>query len=66
MQFKRTGLWRHPDFLKLWTGETVSVFGDMVGNSALALTAVLVLRANALQIGLMAKRETDIEKFIGG
>jgi MFS family permease len=65
MRFKRAGLWRHPDFLKLWTGETVSVFGDMVGNSALAFTAVLVLHANALQIGLMATVHLVPDVFLG-
>jgi Arabinose efflux permease len=65
MRFKRTGLWLHGDFLKLWTGETVSVFGDMVGNSALAFTAVLVLHANALQIGLMAAVHLVPDVFLG-
>lgn len=65
MRFKRTGLWLHGDFLKLWTGETVSVFGDMVGNSALAFTAVLVLHANALQIGMMAAVHLVPDVFLG-
>src|SRR5438309_2773265 len=65
MRLKRTGLWLHPDFLKLWTGETVSVFGDMVGNSALAFTAVLVLQANAFQIGLMAAVHLVPDVFLG-
>ena len=65
MRFKRTGLWLHGDFLRLWTGETVSVFGDMVGNSALAFTAVLVLRANALQIGMMAAVHLVPDVFLG-
>jgi MFS family permease len=54
MRLKRTGLWRHPDFLKLWTGETISVFGSLVGQTAMSFTAVLVLHANALDIGLLA------------
>ncbi len=65
MRFKRTGLWLHGDFLKLWTGETVSVFGDIVGNSALAFTAVLVLHANALQIGMMAAVHLVPDVFLG-
>ena len=32
-----TGLWRHADFLKLWAGQTVSVFGDQIGLLALPL-----------------------------
>lgn len=65
MRFSRTGLWRHPDFLKLWTGETVSVFGNMVGGSALAFTAVLVLHANALEIGLIGAAHLVPDVFLG-
>lgn len=65
MRFKRTGLWRHPDFLRLWTGETVSVFGNMVGGSALAFTAVLVLHANALEIGLIGAVHLVPDVFLG-
>src|SRR5256885_827801 len=42
-----TGLWRHADFLKLWAGQTVSVFGDQIGLLALPPPAVLTLQANA-------------------
>ena len=28
------GLWRHGDFLKLWTAETISVFGAQIGGFA--------------------------------
>src|SRR5205085_8158443 len=44
------GLWRHADFLKLWAGQTVSVFGDQIGLLALPLLAVLTLQANAAQM----------------
>jgi len=47
------GLWRHPDFMKLWSAQTVSVFGSQVTTVALALTAVLTLHANPLQVGLL-------------
>ncbi|MEO8457647.1 MAG: MFS transporter [Chloroflexota bacterium] len=53
-RFRRSGLWRHGDFVKLWTGETVSVFGSLVGHSALSFTAVLVLHASALEVGVLA------------
>jgi predicted MFS family arabinose efflux permease len=62
---RRTGLLRHPDFLKLWTGETVSVFGNMVGGSALAFTAVLVLHANALEIGFIGAAHLVPDVFLG-
>ncbi len=46
-------LWRHPDFLKLWAGQSVSLLGDQVSFLALPLTAVLFLRANAFQMGIL-------------
>lgn len=57
MRPKFNGLWRHPDFMKLWIGETVSVFGSQVTNLALPLTAALVLKANALEMGILAAVE---------
>jgi MFS family permease len=52
-----TGLWRHADFLKLWAGQTVSVFGDQVGLLALPFLAVLTLQANAAQMGILGAAE---------
>lgn len=47
------GLTRDPDFLKLWVGETVSDFGDQITLLAIPLTAVIVLHATALEMGLL-------------
>jgi MFS family permease len=47
------GLWRHSDFLKLWSAETVSQFGTQVSNLALPLTAVLVLGASAFEVAAL-------------
>jgi Na+/melibiose symporter-like transporter len=49
-----TGLWRNRDFLKLWTGQTVSVFGSWIGASAMTFTAILVLHATPFQLGLLS------------
>lgn len=38
-------LWRHPDFLKLWTGQTISELGSVVTRTAVPLVALLVLGA---------------------
>lgn len=43
---KAGSLWRHRDFLTLWAGETVSVFGTQVTSLALPLTAVVSLHAS--------------------
>jgi MFS family permease len=47
-------LWRHPEFLKLWAGQTVSVVGDQITMLALPLAAVLVLDASAAEMGMLA------------
>lgn len=40
-------LWRHADFLKLWTGQTISVVGSEVTAIALPTIAILQLHASA-------------------
>jgi len=54
MNVRPTGLWTHPDFVKLWAGQTVSLFGSQVTLVALPLTAVLVLGATPVQMGLLS------------
>jgi MFS family permease len=51
---KRSGIWANDDFLKLWIGETISIFGSLIGRTALIFAAVLVLDASALEVGLLA------------
>ena len=47
------GLWRHHDFMRLWAGQTISQFGSTVTREALPYTAILVLGASPLQMGLL-------------
>jgi MFS family permease len=47
------GLWRHPDFMRLWAGQTVSQLGSTVTREALPYTAILALGATPLQMGLL-------------
>ena len=54
MRRRCTRLWRHPDFMKVWTGQTISVFGSLIGGTALQFTAILYLHATAFQIGLLS------------
>lgn len=54
MRTRLTGLWRSPDFVRLWIGGTVSEFGSQITFWALPLTAVLLLDASPLQIGILA------------
>jgi len=48
-----SALWRRPDFVKLWAGQTVSLFGSQLTSLALPMTAVLALRATPMQLGLL-------------
>src|SRR5690349_16353935 len=57
MHSKKTGLWRHSDFLKLWSGESISLFGSQITALALPLTAALVLKASPAEMGLLATVE---------
>lgn len=53
MQKFRIGLWKNSDFVKLWLGQTVSYFGSGITGIALPLTAVLVLSATPVQMGIL-------------
>ena len=53
----RGGLWRHPEFLKLWSAETISQFGSQVGGLALPFVAILVLDASAFEVAALGTVE---------
>ncbi len=46
-------LWRHADFMKLWTGQTVSALGSVVTRTAVPLVALLVLGAGPFEMALI-------------
>ncbi len=54
---RRPGLVRHPDFVKLWTAETVSQFGTQVSLLAIPFIAATVLRVEPFEFGLLATLE---------
>ncbi len=51
MTTRLTGLWRHPDFVKLWIGQTISQLGSQ---GAVGLTALLYLGATPAEMGFLA------------
>lgn len=53
MSRRLSGLWGHSEFVKLWTGQTISMFGSLVGRIALPMMVVLVLEATPMQVGLL-------------
>jgi predicted MFS family arabinose efflux permease len=47
-------LWRDPEFLKLWTGQTISEIGSRITREGIPLTAVILLHATPAEMGLLA------------
>jgi MFS family permease len=53
----RSSLWQHGDFLKFWTGESISLLGSQITFLALPLTAVTFLEATAFEMGVLGAVE---------
>lgn len=62
---KPGSLWRHSDFLKLWSGQTLSVFGSIIGGTAMSFTAVLFLQATPFQMALLSSMHL-VPAFLAG
>jgi MFS family permease len=46
-------LWSHPDFMKMWTGQSISEFGSQISALAIPLLAAVGLHASAFQFALL-------------
>jgi MFS family permease len=53
VQLRFRGLWRQRDFIKLWTGQTISQLGSHIGGGALRFSAILILGATPIQLSLL-------------
>ncbi len=53
-----TGLWRNPEFMKLWASLTFTSYGAQITNLALPLTAAILLQATPWQMGVLVALET--------
>jgi MFS family permease len=58
-------LWRHGDFMKLWTGQTVSELGSVVTRTAIPIAAVITLHATALQVGILVASASTAVLLVG-
>jgi MFS family permease len=58
-------LWRHADFRRLWTGETLSQLGAHISILALPLVAITTLNATTFQVGLLVALESLAFLLIG-
>ncbi|HLY93947.1 MAG TPA: MFS transporter [Gaiellaceae bacterium] len=47
------GLWSHPDFLKLWTGQSISELGSQVSQLAIPWLAAFGLHASPIEFSLL-------------
>jgi MFS family permease len=52
-----SSLWRHRDFMRLWSAETISQLGTQVTMLALPLTAILILSASPFEVGALSSAE---------
>src|SRR5262245_35787737 len=52
--FRRTGLWAHADFLRLWSAQAVSAFGSRITRTALPIIAVQTLRESETIVALLS------------
>jgi MFS family permease len=46
-------LWADPDFLRLWSAQAISELGSRITREGIPLTALLVLHAGAVRMGLL-------------
>src|ERR671933_766707 len=51
------GLWRHADFLKLWSAQSISSLGTQISGIALPLVALYALHATAFQVAALGTVE---------
>jgi MFS family permease len=53
----RRSLFRHPNYLKLWSAATVSLFGTQVSQIAIPFIAAVVLQSSPGEVGLLTTIE---------
>ncbi|HEV2529515.1 MAG TPA: MFS transporter [Thermomicrobiales bacterium] len=49
----RRGLWQDPDFLRLWSAQTISTFGSLTAGLVLSFLAINTLDASPFQLSLL-------------
>lgn len=48
------GLWRHPDFLRLWAAQIAGAFGSRIARTALPIIAILSVGATPTEIAVLS------------
>lgn len=62
-EVRASSLWHNGDFVKFWTGETLSLLGTQVTNLALPLTAIYAFNASDREVGVL--RFVQLAPYIG-
>ena len=65
MNTPASGLWRHPDFLRLWGAQAVSSFGARIAREGLPMAAVISLKAGPAALGLFAALTLGAQAIVG-
>ena len=50
---RRPSLWRHADYVKIWSAATVSLLGSAISTLAIPYLAAAILRASPLEVALL-------------
>src|SRR5450759_2164721 len=58
-------LWRHADFMKLWVGQTISLFGSRFTSLAVQFIGAVTLGASPLEMGILAALGTAPTLLVG-
>jgi MFS family permease len=51
---RRASLWRHADYMKIWSAATISLMGSAVSQLAIPFIAAVILRATPFEVALLA------------
>jgi MFS family permease len=58
-------IWRDRDFVRLWSAGTISIFGSLIGRTALPFVAILTLGAGALEVSALRSLELLAGLLVG-
>jgi MFS family permease len=56
-EVKRRSLWRHSDYMKIWSAASISLMGTQVSQIAIPFIAVVVLKTPVFQVALLGTVE---------
>jgi predicted MFS family arabinose efflux permease len=59
------GLWRHPDFLRLWGAQIASAFGSRITRTALPIIAILSIQATPTEVAILSALGVAPGVFVG-